>query len=176
MTVFVDFDDTLVGTTELNNDAYNFALERNYFNRIVTKDRITRKSLPTTDIEKLNEIVRIKQKYFCEKWLPYRVVINYKLLERIRRKNARCFIWTMSSEDRVLKTIETLNIKDCFQDIIFDKKNNFSESIKLLHDKVKFDDCIIYENNDVYCKNQKCIVVDRIKDSNFDVNGYYVKV
>lgn len=41
MTFFVDFDDTLVGTTELNNDAYNFALENIFFNRITTQGRIT---------------------------------------------------------------------------------------------------------------------------------------
>ncbi len=176
MTLFVDLDDTLVGTTELNNDAYNFALEANSFNRIETQDRITRKLLSSIEVEKQDEILKIKQKYFCEKWLPYRVVINHKLFKKIREKKNKCYIWTMASKERALKTLETLNIRDFFQDIIFDKKNNFSESIKLLHEKVKFNDCVIYEDNDEFFKNQKCIVVDRIKDSNFNVNGYYITV
>ncbi|MBR5439237.1 MAG: hypothetical protein IKV61_03350 [Clostridia bacterium] len=45
MVYVVDLDDTLVLTKNLNNDAYNFALEQNGQSRIKTKKRLTREAL-----------------------------------------------------------------------------------------------------------------------------------
>ena len=45
MKLVVDLDDTLINTTSLNNDSYNFALEYFGYPRIITKDRLTRDSL-----------------------------------------------------------------------------------------------------------------------------------
>lgn len=36
MKYLIDLDETLVNTTPLNNDAYNYALEKFGFNRIIT--------------------------------------------------------------------------------------------------------------------------------------------
>ena len=45
MVYVVDLDDTLVLTKNLNNDAYNFALEQNGQKRIKTAKRLTRDNL-----------------------------------------------------------------------------------------------------------------------------------
>ena len=54
MKFVVDLDDTLVSSTQLNNDAYNFALEEFGYNRIITDKRITRERLGEyNDIDKI---------------------------------------------------------------------------------------------------------------------------
>ena len=45
MVYVVDLDDTLVLTKNLNNDAYNYALEKHGQKRIKTSKRITRDNL-----------------------------------------------------------------------------------------------------------------------------------
>ena len=52
-----DLDDTLVATTALNNDSYNYALEKHGYLRITTRHRITRNELDYIPKEKLNEII-----------------------------------------------------------------------------------------------------------------------
>ena len=77
MVYVVDLDDTLVLTKNLNNDAYNFALEQNGKRRIKTKKRLTREHFGKTPNEKL---ITDKQNYFAQKWLKYRVVVNEEIL------------------------------------------------------------------------------------------------
>ena len=60
MKYFIDLDDTLVNSTILNNDAYNFALEQYGFDRIVTKERLTRDLL--VGFKNLDKIIKLKQK------------------------------------------------------------------------------------------------------------------
>ncbi len=45
MVYVVDLDDTLLLTKNLNNDAYNFALEHNEQKRISSNKRITKENL-----------------------------------------------------------------------------------------------------------------------------------
>ena len=80
-----DLDDTLVATTALNNDAYNYALEKHGYSRITTRHRITRNELDYIPKEKLNEIIADKQLYFSRKWLPCRVILNNILLNKIKK-------------------------------------------------------------------------------------------
>ena len=72
MVYVVDLDDTLVLTKNLNNDAYNYALEKHGQKRIKTAKRLTRDNLNATPSKKL---IAEKQNYFAQKWLKYRVVV-----------------------------------------------------------------------------------------------------
>ena len=73
MVYVIDLDDTLVLTKNLNNDAYNFALEQNGQKRIRTNNRLTRENFDGTPSKKL---ITDKQNYFTQKWLKYRVPIQ----------------------------------------------------------------------------------------------------
>ena len=66
MVYVVDLDDTLVLTKNLNNDAYNFALEQNGQKRIRTTKRLTRENLNVSLSKKL---ITDKQNYFTQKQL-----------------------------------------------------------------------------------------------------------
>ena len=77
MVYVVDLDDTLVLTKNLNNDAYNFALEQNGQKRIKTAKRLTRENLNASPSKKL---ITDKQNYLAQKWLKYRVVVNEEIL------------------------------------------------------------------------------------------------
>lgn len=68
MVYIVDLDDTLVLTKNLNNDAYNYALEQNGQSRIKTNKRLTRENLSQAPSKKL---ISVKQNYFTQKWLKY---------------------------------------------------------------------------------------------------------
>lgn len=72
----------MVATTALNNDAYNYALEKHGYARIMTRHRITRNELDYIPKEKLKEIIADKQLYFSCEWLPYRVILNDGLLKK----------------------------------------------------------------------------------------------
>ena len=89
MVYVVDLDDTLVLTKNLNNDAYNFALENNGHKRIKTSKRLTRENLGETLGKKL---IADKQNYFTQKWLKYRVVVNEEILKVLQNQNKEnCF-------------------------------------------------------------------------------------
>ena len=93
MIYIVDLDDTLVSSTILNNDAYNFALEQYGFERLITNKRITREKLNFIDNDCLNNIIQLKQFYFTQKWLPYRVVLNKPLIDKIKLNKKRIVIF-----------------------------------------------------------------------------------
>ena len=84
MVYVVDLDDTLVLTKNLNNDAYNFALEQNGKKRIITNNRLTRETLGEISSEKL---ISDKQNYFTQKWLKYRVVVNEEILKILQNQD-----------------------------------------------------------------------------------------
>ena len=86
MVYVVDLDDTLVLTKNLNNDAYNFALEQNGQRRIKTNKRLTRENFDETASKKL---IIDKQNYFAQKWLKYRVVVNEKNIKFIEKPRQR---------------------------------------------------------------------------------------
>ena len=66
--IYVDLDDTLVSSTSLNNDSYNFALEQCDFERLSTRDRITRERLDFIDGTTLKNVIQLKQYYFTQEW------------------------------------------------------------------------------------------------------------
>ena len=57
MKILIDLDDTLVNTTSLNNDAYNYALEKFGFKRINKNERITRDILNINNTFENNTIL-----------------------------------------------------------------------------------------------------------------------
>lgn len=60
MIYIVDLDDTLVSSTNLNNDAYNYALNEFNLGLIKTEKRITRDSLKIDNKELKKEIIQLK--------------------------------------------------------------------------------------------------------------------
>lgn len=173
MKYFIDLDDTLVNSTELNNDAYNFALEMHGNNRIITNNRITRETL--VNIENINDIISLKQKYFTSAWLPYRLILNIELIEKLKLFNYKnCYLWTKADSTRVNKILKYCNISHYFKDIIFDKKENFEISVKHLKTSFHENKIIIYENNHDFFKNKKCEIIDTIQNKYFNVRGYLV--
>ena len=84
MVYVVDLDDTLVLTKNLNNDAYNFALEKHGQSRIKTNKRLIRENFGETASKKL---INDKQNYCAQKWLKYRVVINEDILNLLKNQD-----------------------------------------------------------------------------------------
>ncbi len=107
MVYVVDLDDTLILTKNLNNDAYNFALEKNGQRRIKTNNRLTRENFGETDSKKL---ITDKQNYFAQKWLKYRVVVNEEILNLLKNQDKEnCFLWTSADKNRadfILKELD----------------------------------------------------------------------
>lgn len=174
MKYVIDLDDTLINSSSLNNDAYNYALEQNGFNRILTVDRITRKNLSNLNCN-AKKIIRIKQTYFTKKWLPYRVVFNKVLISKIKsNKRPNCFLWTKADRYRALKTLRLCNLNQYFSNIIFDDKKDISCSINRLKTIVGEPKFIIYENDYSSLSEKNYKIVDSISNDYFDVKGFLV--
>lgn len=175
MIYVVDLDDTLVCSTQLNNDSYNFALEQYNYKRLPTNERITRKKLNFINNLTRKAIITLKQTYFTKEWLPYRVVLNKPLIERlITKPKSNCYLWTKADKNRATKIVDYCKLHKYFKDIIFDDKESFNKSILKLSNIVKSKQFIIYENNYMFFANQNCKVVDEIKNKFFNIKGYLI--
>ena len=173
MKLVVDLDDTLVSSTQLNNDAYNFALEEFGYDRIVTDKRITRELI--SGFSNLDKIISLKQQYFTQDWLPYRLVLNYALIEKLKtNKRQNCYLWTKADNKRTNAILDLCNLRQYFCDIIFDKKENFTKSTNLLKQHTNTQNFVIYENNFKFFVGQNVKLIDTIKNNKFNVNGYLV--
>ena len=100
MVYVVDLDDTLVLTKNLNNDAYNYALEKHGQKRIKITKRITREKLIKKPGKKL---IDDKQKYFAQKWLKdnyprYVITTDYLLQRRNGIKNVNLIDFISKNE------------------------------------------------------------------------------
>ena len=174
MYYFIDLDDTLVNTTPLNNDAYNYALEKYGYQRINTKQRITRENLKIKPSE-LPKIIREKQKYFSLPWLYYRVVINQKLLNILKDNPINnCYIWTKADRKRAYAVIKQCRLLKYFNGIIFDDKKNLDYSLNRLKSIANNADFTIYENDSNLFRSLSSQITDIIKDDSFDVKGYFI--
>lgn len=173
MNYFIDLDDTLVNSTILNNDAYNFALEQCGYDRIVTKERLTRNSL--AGYENLNKIIELKQKYFTLNWLSYRLIINKELQSKLNAfGKSNCYLWTKADKTRADKILEYCDLSKLFKDVIFDNKRNFTTSVSKLKHISNSQNIVIYENNHKFFQNQKYRIIDIISNQYFNVTGYLV--
>ena len=66
-----------------------------------------------------------KQNYFTKEWLPYRVVLNKALIEKlIVNQKSNCYLWTKADKNRAHKIIDYCKLDKYFKDIIFDDKDN----------------------------------------------------
>lgn len=171
MIIVTDLDDTLVDSTPLNNDAYNFALEYYGYKRIECENRLTRKNL--TKDENIDKIIKLKQKYFISPWLPYRVIINKTLLETIKTNGSeKCFLWTKASKERTEAILNLCNLKSYFKKVIYDKKENFYNSMLLLKNEVQANTFTIYEDNLNFF--DKRIISHSIKNETFNIKKFFI--
>lgn len=171
MVYVVDLDDTLVLTKNLNNDAYNYALEQNGQCRVKTSKRLTRENLGKTPNEKL---ISDKQNYFAQKWLKYRVVVNEEILSILQNQNRKdCYLWTSADEGRADFILKELDLYKYFNKIIFDDKKDINSSLKRLKDITKSNVFLIFEDNEKFFK--KTISRERVESDKFKVKKYYIK-
>lgn len=163
MKYFIDLDDTLLFTTALNNDAYNYALEKFGYPRIDTSSRITRSNLGFVNIEHINSIINLKQQYFSLDWIANRTILNNSLLSKIKNLNKEnCFLWTKADENRVKTIWKAFNLKQYFDRFIIDCKSSFEQSIKNIQQYTNEKNFIIYENNQSFFDNKSVEVIDEI--------------
>ncbi len=175
MKYIFDLDETLIQSTTLNNDAYNYALEKFGYPRINTSERITREELNFIPEELLRKIIKEKQKYFTSEWLPYRIIINKELVKKLKeygRKN--CYLWTQANKDRVKSILSCCKLERLFNKIIFDNKTAFQTSISKLNVATHSDVFIIYENNKKFFDNGCVKIIERLKTKYFDVTKYLI--
>ena len=142
MVYVIDLDDTLVLTKNLNNDAYNFALENNGQRRIKTNNRLTRETLGETSSKKL---IADKQNYFTQKWLKYRVVVNEEILSILQNQNRKdCYLWTRADKNRAEFILKELDLYKYFNKVIYDDKKDLNNSLKRLKDITKSNVFLIF--------------------------------
>ncbi|MEG1751509.1 MAG: hypothetical protein RR140_00125 [Clostridia bacterium] len=148
MKFIVDLDDTLVSSTTLNNDAYNFALEKHGYERIKTDERITRSKLFFVLPSVLPNVIQEKQHYFSLLWLPYRLVLNKTLIKKLITNGAQNnFLWTKADKNRAEQILTTCNLYEYFNQILFDEKESLNKSLSKLKNITHNNEFIIYENN-----------------------------
>ena len=172
MVYVVDLDDTLVLTKNLNNDAYNFALEQNGQRRIKTNNRLTRENFDETASKKL---IIDKQNYFAQKWLKYRVVINEEILNLLNNQDKEnCYLWTSADKNRADFILKELDLYKYFNKVIYDDKKDLNSSLKRLKDITKSNVFLIFEDNDGLFKDQfiKLALISRF----FMVNKYLISM
>jgi len=175
--LLIDLDDTLVNTTSLNNDAYNYALEKFGLSRIAPSNRITRDILSIDDEYLFKLIIQEKQRYFTSDWLSYRTILNSVLIEMIKTyKSLDCYLWTKANESRTIQILDKYNLSKYFKNIIFDNKISLENSILNFQTMFNDKEIIIYENNHNFFESHEVKVVDKIKNQFFDVKGYKISI
>ena len=173
----VDLDDTLVSSTKLNNDAYNFALEKYGFARINRETRITKDDLAKIEQHYLKRIIDEKQKYFLREWMSYRLVLNNTLIEKLAAHGKEnCLLWTKADRIRVDAIVKYYELDKYFASIIFDDKTDFDKSLEKIKTYSVANEIVLYENENLIngSKKYSIRVIDTIKDNVFDVTGYLV--
>ncbi len=171
MVYVVDLDDTLVSTKNLNNDAYNFALENNGRKRLKTGKRLTRENLGGTPNEK---IITDKQKYFAQKWLKYRVVVNEYILNILQKQGKEnCYLWTSADKNRTNFILKELDLYKYFNQIIFDDKKDLNNSLKRLKDITKSKVFLIFEDSYALYKEKGVKYIGKDNSEIFNINTYF---
>lgn len=170
MVYVVDLDDTLVLTKNLNNDAYNFALEQNGQRRIKTNKRLTRENFGETASKKL---IIDKQNYFAQKWLKYRVVVNEEILKILQNQDKEnCFLWTSADKNRAEYILKELDLAKYFNKVIYDDKKGLNSSLKKLKDITKSNVFLIFEDNYGFIKQKNINCTNKTNNCEFNVCEY----
>ena len=171
MVYIVDLDDTLVLTKNLNNDAYNYALEQNGQSRIKTNKRLTRETLGETSSKKL---IADKQNYFTQKWLKYRVVVNQEILSLLKKQERKnCYLWTSADKNRAEYMLKELDLYKFFNKIIYDDKKDLDNSLKRLKDITKSNVFLIFEDSYALLKNKSVNCIGNDDSKVFNINIYF---
>lgn len=174
MVYVVGLDDTLVLTKNLNNDAYNFALEQNGQRRIKTNNRLTRENFDETASKKL---IIDKQNYFAQKWLKYRVVVNEEILNLLNNQDKEnCYLWTSADKNRADFILKELDLYKYFNKLIYDDKKDLNSSLKRLKDITKSNVFLIFEDNDGLFKDQFIKIKLALISRFFMVNKYLISM
>lgn len=175
MKYIFDLDETLIKSSTLNNDAYNYALEKFGYPRIITSDRLTREKFNFIPSTLLQKIIKEKQKYFTSEWLPYRIIINTELVELIRKYGKKnCYLWTKASKNRVKSILRYCCLDNLFNKIIFDDKSTYQTSIEKLKAVTHSDKFIIYEDNHNLFDNEYVKISEQLKTQNFNITEYLI--
>ena len=165
MVYVVGLDDTLVLTKNLNNDAYNFALEQNWQRRIKTNKRLTRENFGETASKKL---IIDKQNYFAQKWLKYRVVVNEEILSILQNQNRKdCYLWTSADKNRADYILKELDLYKYFNKVIYDDKKDLNSSLKRLKDITKSNVFLIFKDKNWFLKKQAMCSMTILSDEIF---------
>ena len=148
MKFLFDLDDTLIASSKLNTDAYNYALESLGYQRLDGVHRITRENLKCIPPVVSDTIIRRKQEYFAQAWLPCRILLNDGLLA-VAMKNGRqnCFLWTRARKERAEAVLTMCNLNRYFKSIIYDEKKSFRRSMEKLRAIIGRDDFLLFEDN-----------------------------
>jgi len=169
----VDLDDTLVLTKNLNNDAYNYALEKNGKSRVKTNKRLTRENISEFPSKK---IITDKQNYFTQKWLKYRVVVNEEILGVLQNQEPKnCYLWTSADKNRADFILKELDLYRYFNQIIFDDKKDLNSSLKRLKDITQSNVFLIFEDNDALSTYKEVVVIKKLFINDFNVNKYKIR-
>ena len=147
-----DLDNTLVYTDLLNNDSYNYALNRLGFAPIKGSKRVTRntvfKKYPNLNNLQKKEIINLKQEYFINNL--NNTIPNTVLLQVLATENAKsCVLWTSADEVRVMAILGYYNIFNSFSKLLFSDKLEVAQDIKKIcgHFECDIEQLIFYEDS-----------------------------
>jgi len=147
-----DFDNTIMLTDVLNNEAYNYALETVGLKPITDRKRITREIVfhehSEIDEQQRAKIINLKQMYFIEnlsKCIP-----NASMMRLLKEQNPeRCLLWTSAEKVRVLSTLNYYSIQDSFKAFLYSNKTDLRHDIRKICEIMKCDisDLVFYEDS-----------------------------
>lgn len=145
-----DFDNTLVFTDVLNNEAYNFVLKKFGLSEIRDVARLTRKIVfqRYPEVEKWkDEIIELKQKFFLkhlERTLPSR-----EFLQLVISGEGENILWTSAEEIRVFAVLKYYKITEKFKKVVFSKKTDVEKDVKEICRifKCNKEELIFFEDN-----------------------------
>ena len=164
----------MVLTKNLNNDAYNFALEQNGQRRIKTNNRLTRENFDETASKKS---IIDKQNYFAQKWLKYRVVVNEEILNLLNNQDKEnCYLWTSVDKNRADFILKELDLYKYFNKVIYDDKKDLNSSLKRLKDITHSNVFLIFEDNDGLFKDKFIKIKLALISRFFMVNKYLISM
>lgn len=127
-----DLDNTLVKTSILNNNSYNYALQQQALLPISNEVRITREVItayyPQLSNQQKQEIIRLKQEFFVKN--IHHTVPNKFLFNTLRSKDlANCILWTSAEKVRVQALMGYYGINKSFREVIYSNKEDVSKDI-----------------------------------------------
>lgn len=116
----VDLDGTLVFTDFLNNESYNYSLQKNGLDLILNEKRITRQVIqdyyPAIAPNILNRIIQQKQEYFLHHITSIdKNIFMFDILAGLGKR--KCFLWTAADRIRAEGIISEFRLKSLFNDI-----------------------------------------------------------